>query len=513
MRDPAALARLGAQARQARNAGPCTGHGRLGRLPAAGAGPANGVGNPLRPHPGRRHRAATRRPARTGSNRQPPAQRTALRPRQSASGGRLRHPAAPPGHTPHTGRQEHALSSAVRGPGRPGPLQQCRLRRVPGLVRHCQFHRQGAAECHGLSRGTRWPATQRFDPEPRPAGREHRALRLRQRRDAGRGLPAAPGRGGVAVASVDPRRLAAAAGDAAGARVRNRRPGPVEDERQPAPLPGAAGLRGAARPVGVRRLARSGKRHRDGVRSAAGRSPARRAGWPGASAQAHRMAPFLPSRAAGAGPCHGGRDLAVQPAGCAVGTAARCGRAFALAHGCEPSQAARMDHGCAGRGISAQRPGFLPAPTLADVDAVRAAGAGVAARCPSGGWFFAVRPVGLLGADQLVVGTQRHAGAGGEPARQGPALPAGAGPRYLAFLRALRGRARQSLAARQPADGARSGDRAPHVSHQHRAVPACSLLRAPVRLDQHGGTERPSAGHPGHGGPAGQAPWSPAELV
>ena len=428
VRNPAALARLGTQTRQAGDAGAGAGHRRLGWIRRTRSRPAPGAWHPLCADPGQRHRAAAGCAARAGGHCLPPVKRAADRSAGAAGCGGLRHPPAPPHHATDTGWKEHALPSPVRGAGRHGPVQQRGVRCVPGPVRHRQLHRQRPAERRCLPRGARRPPAGRLDPQPRLARRQHCALRLRQRRDAGGGISAAPRRGGIAAAPLDPGRLATAAGDAARPGFRHRWPGTLEDERQPAPLAGAAGLRGAARPVGLRRLAGPGKRHRDGVRRAAGWPPARLAGRAGADTPAHRMATLLPCRAAGAGPRPGCRGLAVQPAGSAGRIAGRCGRAVALAHGREPPQTAGVDPCRASAGSGPSRPAVLHPPALADVAAVRLArGRGALGRL-SRRRGAVVRPLGLLTPDQLVVGTQRGAQSGAGLARQGPAVPAGAGP-------------------------------------------------------------------------------------
>ena len=82
--------------------------------------------------------------------------------------------------------------------------------------------------------------------EPRPARRHGRALRRGERPGADRRPSAPRRRGRLARAPLDARRLAAAAADAARAALRHRRAGPLEDERQPAPRAGGAGLVRAA---------------------------------------------------------------------------------------------------------------------------------------------------------------------------------------------------------------------------------------------------------------------------
>src|SRR6478609_1336328 len=81
--------------------------------------------------------------------------------------------------------------------------------------------------------------------QPRPVRRPLRTVRTGQRHGTVRGFPVALGSGGRAVASLDAGRLAAAAMDSRTARPAPAA-GPLEDDRQPAPVAGGALLAGIA---------------------------------------------------------------------------------------------------------------------------------------------------------------------------------------------------------------------------------------------------------------------------
>ena len=513
MRDPAALARLGTQAWQARIAGACTRHRQLGQLPAARRRPALDRRHPLCRDSRQRHRIAPRGAARAGGHRRPSAEPAAGRHGHAAGRRRLRDPAAPPHHAVDAGWQELALPPPVCRAAGDRPVQQRGVGRLPGLVRQRQLQRQGIAECQRVPCRAGWTHSRRVRAQPRPARGQHRPLRLCQRRHPGRGVSAASRRGGVAPAPVDPGRLAAAASDAPRPQLRYRPARPLEDERQPAPLAGAASMRRAAGIVGVPGIARPTERGRNGVRRIACRSIAGSTGGPGADPRWDRLAPLLLHRRPGTGPHPCRCRVAVQPARRAGNAAGRRGAAVAVADGSEPAQAAGMDDRRTGTGGRAAGPAVVRPAARAGLDRMRRARDCFALGGESAGRRAAIRAVGVLPVRRLVGRGHARGQAAGSAAREGSAVPARAGAGQLALLRALCRHRGQPPAARQPAAGAGTDPGAPDVAHQHRPVPAGRMLRPRVWLDQYRGADQPPASNAGHAGGVVQAPRPSAELV
>ena len=212
---------LGAQARQAARAQPPAArrhrhhlHGRR-RSAAAGARPACATSSRSTPTPGCR---ATPR-ARLIGKMAHPLNRPTLRRRSEArrrAATRILQPRVTPSLP--VGPRGLALPARLLRPRRHGSLRGGGLRRLPGPVRRGLLHRQGHLRRRCLRGGAGRPGAGERAAQPRSVRGHLRPRRPRLRRRGGRGVSRPLRRRRQAPASLDARRLAAAALDLRAAR-------------------------------------------------------------------------------------------------------------------------------------------------------------------------------------------------------------------------------------------------------------------------------------------------------
>ncbi len=163
--------------------------------------------HPLRHHARRRHAAAARR--RPPADCDPRASAESAPPRLGRGARRRRLRRAAAAHQPDAdGRPQVALRPHFRRLGRPRPLHDGRLRRLPGPVRRRLLHRQGRLR-RGRFRGRRRPRLPRQPhPEPRPHRGQLRPLRPGDGHRIARRVPGVVPRLRPARAPLGARRLA-----------------------------------------------------------------------------------------------------------------------------------------------------------------------------------------------------------------------------------------------------------------------------------------------------------------
>ena len=513
---------LGAQAREARRAQPPA-HGRerhdIHRDRRAHAGGA--PGSALRDHPRCRHAPAPRSRGPPRRHDGPPPEPARLRRAIAARGRGLRRPPAA-GHTNHTPRAGPVpLPADLRGARRDRPLRGRGLGRLPGSSRRRLLYREGHLRRGRLHRGAGGPGARELPAEPRslrgdlrPGGprHRHRAVRGVPHRLRGRGRPPVP---------LGARRLAAAPVDHQGRRRRRHatRMAPahrgVEDRRQPPADPLAAGrvahsrrgLDSSARPRADVDDLRAG--HPRAPRAPAGARRDRPQATRHLQADPHpRRGPELRPRGSPDRP----RPHLPGPPGVADG---RRDRADARPCLPDPPPAARMDDRGPGR------VGPLPrrhrrVPPHARRPHPRRRGRAPRRRDPTGGR-------GDRGAVPPAVGALPPGGPLGEPApapvadaaalSRGPHGPPLDRASYLAVLRGLRRPRRHLPASRQLPGRSEAGPRPPHLSHQHRALPALGGRRTRLRLARYPRHPRSSRRDAGHDAPPRALPGPLLQLV